>query len=338
MSDLTDRDEQRFAALRERLSGVARHEPESRRLASAPGPVDPMLATTFDGDLADLDADRWIAEQKFDGTRVVLQKFDDEVTLYTRRHVERSQTLPDLCAVAATGLPNGVILDGEYTFLDSNGDSQFMPIHAGQARIQQADLTPQYLVFDVLAVDHEWCTRRPLEERKAMLEDLLPTDDLLGVVEVVESDIPGFFDELVGRGEEGIILKRRGSAYHVGTRSANWRKVKATTEREFVVVGYTPGEGTRASTFGALVLTDGTAYVGRVGSGFSDADLDQLSEDLRGIDERPVPVSVVGSEYTPVDPFVVRVEYLEVTTDGHLRAPVFVRTRRETPIDDVQPL
>lgn len=340
MPELTEGDEERFAELRERLEGVDRHEPEqgSERLESAPGPLDPMLATTFDGDLADLNDDQWVAEQKFDGTRLVLQKFDDTVTVHTRRHVERSETVPEVCDVAAKTLPDGVILDGEYTFLDQDGDSQFVPIHSNDERIESGELSGHYFVFDVLAVDHEWCTREPFEERKAILEDLLPADSFLEAVDVQEADITGFYDDLVARGEEGIILKRRGSTYHVDTRSDNWRKVKATTEGDFTAIGYTPGEGKRAATFGALVLTDGNEYVGRVGSGFSEAELDSLSEDMQPVDDRPIPVSAVGSDYTPVEPFVVQVEYLEISSDGKLRAPVYVRLRPEKPIEDVQPL
>lgn len=340
MPELTDRDEERFAELRERLEGVVRHEPDQEpdRLDAAPGPIDPMLATTFEGDLTDLESDRWVAERKFDGTRLVLEKFDGEVTVYTRRHVERSETVPKLCDVASTTLPDGVVLDGEYTFLDENGDSQFVPIHSNDERLATGELTARYFVFDILGHDHEWCTRQPLEERKSILDDLLPTDAFLENVEVEEADIPGFYDDIVDRGEEGIILKRRESTYHVDTRSDNWRKVKATTEDDFTAVGYTPGEGKRAETFGALVLTDGQQYVGRVGSGFSEAELDSLIEQMEPVEERPVPVSAVGSEYTPIEPFVVQIEYLEISSDGKLRAPVFVRRRPEKPIDDVQPL
>ena len=338
MTNLTDRDEERFAELRENLKGVAPHEPESKRVESAPGPLNPMLASPYDGHLKDLELDRWIAEQKFDGTRIVLQKFDGEVDVHTRRHVERSETLSELVELAAETLPDGVILDGEYTFLNLDGNSKFVPITARDEKIEAAELTPRYVVFDVLAVEHVWCTRKPLEERKEQLEDLVPDGDLMAPIEVVESNILRFYDEIADLGEEGIILKRRGSGYHVGTRSDHWRKVKTTKEDDFLAVGYTAGEGERLNTFGALVLTDGSEYVGRVGSGFSTDELESLIENLNPVVERSVPLSDVGSEYQPIEPVVVRVKYLELSSRGNLRAPVFVRIKPEKPLDAVQPI
>lgn len=338
MGNLTNRDEKRFAELRDRLEGVARHDPDPEPLETAPGPIDPMLATTYDGELSDLATDEWVAEQKFDGTRLLLEKFDGDVALYTRRHVERSETLPDLAAVAAETLPDGVVLDGEYTFLDADGDSRFVPIHASDDRLESRDLTPRYLVFDVLVVDHEWVTGEPLEDRTERLAGLVPDREGLARVDAAEGDIQAFYEEIVGQGEEGIVLKRRGSAYHIGTRSDHWRKVKAVTEGDFLAVGYTPGEGRRAETFGALVLTDGERYVGRVGSGFDETELEALVDAMEPVEDRPVPPSTVGSDYVPVVPFVVEVEYLEVTDDGELRAPVFVRERPGKPVGDVPPL
>ena len=132
-------DRERFAQLRDRLTGVSaakRHEPT--RLTEFE-PIDPMLAETFDGDLAEFDDDGWYAERKYDGTRMLLEKFDGEVRLFTRRHVERSETVPELTSVARNTLPDGLVLDGEVTMVDDEGNSFFMPIHTDRDRLQEAD-------------------------------------------------------------------------------------------------------------------------------------------------------------------------------------------------------
>lgn len=336
--NLSDRDKERFAELRDKLEGVDRAEQESVRVESSPGPIDPMLASTFEGDLGELDGAVWIAERKYDGTRIILEKFDGAVRLYTRRYVERSETLSELTQIATDGLPDGLILDGEYTYQTPDGTSRFLPIHASGDKVEKEDLTPRFFVFDILADDHEWCTREPLMDRKDRLAEVVPDTGLVEVVSYADEEFQAYFDELVEEGEEGIIIKRRGSGYHRGTRSAHWRKVKAFQETDVVIVGYTPGEGQRVDTFGALVMTDGEAYIGRVGSGFSDAELEAFRSAMVPVEERPVPVDLVGSVYTPVEPFVVQVKYQEVTESGELRAPVFLRRRPEKPITDVEPL
>jgi len=336
--ELTDAEEARFAALRERLDGVERGEPPEPDAMTDFEPLDPMLAEPFEGDLSALDADEWLAERKFDGTRILLEKFDGEVRLYTRRHVDRADAVPRVTDAARETLPDGLVLDGEVAFVDPDGGSVFVPIHGGEETIEQYDLTPVYYVFDVLVVDTEWVVREPLSDRRARIEDFLPDRDAIVPIAQHTGDLQAFYDDQVERDEEGIIVKRRDSPYHPNTRSSHWRKVKAFEERDAIAVGYTPGEGARSSTFGALVLTDGEAYVGRVGSGFTEAELSALLEEFRETDERPVPPSEVGSTYTPIEPIVVTVKYQEVTDNRDLRAPVFLGAKPGAPTDDVGPI
>lgn len=335
--DLSDRDRERFEDLKERLKGVSRTTTQPKRLDTKPGPLDPMLASSFDGDLAALSAEEWLAERKYDGTRLVLQKFDGEVSIYTRRHVERSETVPGLAAEARSELPDGLVLDGEYAFLNPAGGSRFIPIHTAGDTVEEEDLTRHFFVFDVLVQDHEWCTREPLTARKERLTDIVEDGEIIHIGESENGELQQYYDRLVEADEEGIIIKRRESRYHLGTRSDNWRKVKAVTETDVLAVGYTPGEGVRSDTFGALVMTDGEQYVGRVGSGFDQEELESLLEAMVPVDDRPVPVDEVGMDYTPIEPMVIRIKYQEQSDSGSLRAPVFLH-RTEKPVQDVEPL
>ena len=151
--DLTDADRERFARLRDQLDGVSTAERREPDRLTEFEPIDPMLAETFDGELAALDDGDWYAERKYDGTRVLLQKFDGEVKLFTRRHVERSETVPELSSVARETLPDGIVLDGEVTFVGAEGSSYFMPIHTDRDRLRESDLEPVYFVFDILVED-----------------------------------------------------------------------------------------------------------------------------------------------------------------------------------------
>lgn len=336
--DLTDAERERFEALRQKLDGVSRPADTGPSPLTDFEPLDPMLAETYTGDLARLPEDEWIAERKFDGTRLILQQFDGEIRLYTRRHIERSEIFPDIVTEAHDTLPDGLVLDGEVTFLDPGGASFFLPIHGGDDLKAEYDLTPRYVVFDILVEDTDWLIREPLMKRKTRLHEVVPDGDGITTIDVVESDFQAFFDELVDTGEEGIIVKRRDSPYHLNTRSQHWRKVKAFTERDVLAVGYTPGEGNRAATFGALVMMDGEQYLGRVGTGFSETEREALLESFEPVEERPVPVQTVGMAYTPIEPVVISVKYQEVTENDELRAPVYLSIKPDAPITDVSAL
>ncbi len=81
------------------------------------------------------------------------------------------------------------------------------------------------------------------------------------------------------QGLEGVLAKRADSRY-MGRRSREWLKLKTEQSQEFVIAGYTRGHGRREGAFGALVLGvhrgGELVYVGNVGTGFSDAELDRL--------------------------------------------------------------
>lgn len=336
--DLTDAEKERFAELREKLEGVSRAaQPDESRLTEFK-PLNPMLAEAFEDDLANLTDSDWYAERKYDGTRIILEKFDGEVRLYTRRHVERSKTLPEVTEAALKALPDGLVIDGEVTYIDPDGNSVFIPIHGGEGKIEKYDLRPVYYVFDMLVHDTNWILRKPLSERRERLHNIVPDGDVLQPTSGVTSDFQTFFDELVTSGEEGIILKRRDSPYLLDTRSSHWQKVKAFSDRDVLAIGYTPGQGQRQSTFGALVLTDGEQYIGRVGSGFTDGELEALLDVFKETDTRPVSVSKVGMSYTPIEPLVVTVKYQDITDNTELRAPVYLGVKPDAPTDDVTPL
>src|SRR5690606_25897974 len=101
----------------------------------------------------------------------------------------------------------------------------------------------------------------------------------------VDSDGPRAFALAVEHGFEGVISKRADRPYH-GGRSDAWRKTKRLESDEYVVVGSTPSKG-RGAGLGALLLAvpdpaHGLRYVGRVGSGLTDATREELERELEG--------------------------------------------------------
>ena len=93
------------------------------------------------------------------------------------------------------------------------------------------------------------------------------------------------------------MAKRLESRYLPGKRSRDWLKFKAHAEQEFVIAGYTRGKGRRSGGFGSLVLAvygnEGLEYVGNVGTGFDDAEIERLLKLLRPLERKDSPFAQV---------------------------------------------
>jgi bifunctional non-homologous end joining protein LigD len=141
-------------------------------------------------------------------------------------------------------------------------------------------------LFDLLHLDGVDIADAPLLERKALLHSVLEGQ---GRPLAFSSHVQGDGDEayrLAGEQHfEGIISKRADRSYRSG-RSEDWRKTKQLASDEFAVVGYTAPKGSRTG-FGSLLLArpdpkHGWLYVGRVGSGFSDELIGEVSRRIEG--------------------------------------------------------
>ena len=170
------------------------------------------------------------------------------------------------------------------------------------------------------------------------------------MVEHFEQDGEVAYRVAVEHGLEGLLAKRRDSVYESGRRSKSWMKIKSTKEGEFVIGGYTEGGGSRAGTFGSLLLgyydDEGKlVHAGHVGTGFNDKTLKLLKEKLEALrtDERPFAEepSRAGMPFgrpknTPVTwvkpELVAQVRYAQWTKD----APSFLGLRDDKAPADVK--
>ncbi|TQU10108.1 ATP-dependent DNA ligase, partial [Xanthomonas perforans] len=147
-------------------------------------------------------------------------------------------------------------------------------------------------VFDLLHVDGVDISEAPLRERKRLLQQVLEAapHTHLAYSSHVEGDGTEAFRVAGQQHFEGIISKRADRPYRDG-RSDDWRKTKQLASQEYAVVGYTAPKGSR-SGFGSLLLAapdpvHGWLYVGRVGSGFSDALMREVTPQLEGGGRKP---------------------------------------------------
>src|SRR3989441_160060 len=181
----------------------------------------------------------------------------------------------------------------------------------------------------------------PLEQRKALLEQIVPRVGPIKYLSHFEKDGEALYEQVVKMGLEGIVAKKADSSYRAG-RSPNWLKIRADRVDDFVVVGFTRPKGSR-SGFGALDLgadEDGKlVYAGRVGSGFTAAQLKEVTAVLeRSVRPTPAFTGPVpqDSAHTWVEPtLMAEVRYKEWTNEGLLRQPVFVRFRDDKPVTEI---
>jgi bifunctional non-homologous end joining protein LigD len=307
--------------------------------------ISPMLSQPA----SPADRDGYIHEPKWDGTRCIayLSKKDGSVRLLNRRLVEMSNRYPELSKLYEDIKCAEAILDGEIVVLQ-NGKPDFSKLQEREhlqdpflIEIRSRLIPATFMVFDLLYVDGADVTREPLLRRKRLLEDVVRESDRLLLTDFVEGDGLAYFKKARKLGLEGIMAKRADSPYLIGKRSNLWLKVKSINTVDCVVCGYTEGEGRRKGTFGALLLglykQDKLVYVGRVGTGFTDAQLHEYAELIGGYRADSSPFAE-GAGYRGkhkvvwLKPeLVAEVKYMGFARQGGLRAPSFRRWRTDKP-------
>lgn len=296
----------------------------------------PMLATS--GPLPQ-PGDRFAFEFKWDGVRCILQASDGSVRLFAREGADITSSYPEIVAAAASLSGRSLVLDGEIVALDAAGRPSFSVLQRRMhERAPSAALvasTPvTFFAFDLLESDGRALLAQPYRERRRLLEALhfkgphwLTAPSHRGEGEAV-------LEASRAQGLEGVVAKALDGPYRPGVRSDEWIKVKNRHQQEFVVGGWTRGQGLRSTTFGALLVGyyrgKGRArrlvYAGRVGTGFDDEATARLEKALKPLRRADSPFSAAEVPGDPVfvEPrLVVDVEFANWTPDGILRHSSF---------------
>ena len=299
---------------------------------------EPMLATPADAVPRGPD---WLFEVKWDGYRALAYVRGGECTLRSRRKNDLTARFPAVAkAIAAAVKSPHCVLDGEVCALDEDGRPSF-------SAMQQGVQSLVFYAFDVLEVEGEELLELPLVERHERLAQLL--DRRSRTVRLSDSfdDGDALFEAAQEQRLEGIVAKQADSPYRPGRRTREWLKIKTTGRQEFVIVGYTKGQGRRADGFGSLVLAvrdpDGMRWVGNVGTGFSEAEIKRLLKLMRPLERPTSPLEEVPKmpkvrkgDVVWVEPrLVAEVRFVEWTHDHHLRAPAYLGLREDKEADDV---
>jgi bifunctional non-homologous end joining protein LigD len=225
------------------------------------------------------DDDRWAYEIKWDGYRTLAFLEGGSLRLQSSNLLDVTARWPELAGLAAHINAGSAVLDGEVVAHDESGRPRFELLQRGAVPVS-------YLLFDVLAINGTDVTALPYEQRRHLLEQLVEPGPSWSVPGHQVGGGAALLAATADRQLEGIVAKRLGSRYQPGKRSPDWRKIKHRADQELVVGGWRPGRGSRAGTFGALLLgyyddRGALRFAGSVGSGFDERTLAALSPWLR---------------------------------------------------------
>lgn len=335
-----------------------------------------MLASLAEAPLVDA---RLAYERKYDGIRVIADiDVLGHVRLWSRLGNDKTAQFPEVAEALrrwarrkwpkaskalkeSKGQGRPIVLDGEIVALDVHGEP------AGFQRLQErihalgrssADAPSAFVAFDLLRLGDEALTARPWRERRDRLEQVLgearaPT---IRLSDVSIGDGRALMDRARREGWEGLVVKDVRSRYRSGRRTPDWRKLKICHRQEFIVAGWTEPRGarrhfgalllavsqptTRANSATRLVSAPGLVYAGRIGTGFSDAELERVMARLRPLESNTCPCDTVpranARAHWVTPSLIADVEFAEWTADGLLRHPVYVGLRDDKNPRDVR--
>lgn len=309
----------------------------------------PMLATLVK---EAFDDDRWIFEPKWDGVRAIATCSDNETLLLSRNQNDITRTYPELAKLHDRLVCFDAIVDGEIVAMHQ-GRPSFERLQSRINLQNERDIARvakqipvSFVAYDLLYLDGRSLLKTPLEERKEMLDELVVVSDNVQVSPVMPGEGTTLYEAACAQNLEGIVAKKLGSPYRPGKRGKDWLKVKTTFDADLVIGGWSKGEGSRETSFGALLVGayegDELRYVSAVGTGFSEKALDTLMPQLQDRVTNEMPFNEdprkmgTGRFNKPIkDPvwvrpeLVARVEFRELTSTGRLRAPSFKGLRAD---------
>lgn len=331
--------------------------PQDPSRETMPSRVVPMLAKP--GDLP-RDDDKHAFEIKWDGVRAITYIQGGRVRAESRNLLDITKQYPEFVELGKAVGAMELVLDGEIVAFDDDGKPSFGRLQQRMGltsesviRRRMREFPVRYMIFDVLYMEGHATMALPYRDRRKLLEDLELRGPSWDTPSSHVGDGPVMLEAARAQGLEGLVAKRLDSPYYAGKRTSCWIKVKLQTAQEFVVAGWTPGEGSRSSSIGALLLgvydisreeaeeqgkEQRLLYAGKVGTGFTEQFLSALLPRLKGMALEKTPFSAgsppKGSKFIRPE-LVAQVDFTEWTSGGNVRHPSFQGLREDKDPRDV---
>lgn len=268
-------------------------------------PIRPMLAERVKSEQESIEkmGDNFAAEFKLDGERVQIHIREREVTLFSRSLENITNYYPDIVEKIPNCLKiKEAVLEAEAVAINENS-GEFLPFQELMHRrrkykiekaVSQYPITVNF--FDVLYLDGNSCLEKQYAKRRKILEDIVMEGEFAKNVPMIivnnESDVEDVLENSINSGCEGLMLKSLDAPYQAGSRGSHWLKLKREYRNELgdsldlVIIGAFFGKGRRTGKYGTLLLAtyndeeDTFPSICKVGTGFTDEDLDQLYQIL----------------------------------------------------------
>ncbi|MGI9567504.1 MAG: ATP-dependent DNA ligase [Nitrosopumilus sp.] len=268
-------------------------------------PIRPMLADRVKSEEEAIEkmGDSFAAEYKLDGERVQIHVEGEKVLLFSRSLEDISSYYPDIIEkIPKTIQAENAILEAEAVAINENS-GEFLPFQELMHRRRKYKIekaVTQYPItvnfFDILYCNGKGCLDLEYIERRRRLEKIVKEDEYAKHIPMTiikkKNEIEEFFENSINAGSEGLMLKMLDKPYQAGSRGSHWLKLKREYQNELgdsldlVVIGGFFGKGRRTGNYGTLLLAtydeeeDKFTSICKVGTGFSDEDLDQLFQIL----------------------------------------------------------
>jgi len=293
------------------------------------------------------------AEYKLDGSRLQIHKWGGQVWLFSRRGIEKSQTLPEVVEAVREFRSQSCIVDSEVIAVDDSGEP--LPFQVLLRRTVPGRLLPGELeerrrevgvtirAFDILFMNGRELLGLPFSERRKYLQEVVPAEyHVEGLNCKNEIELMRFYEEALKEKYEGIVVKDLNAPYEAGRRTYTWLKLKPERDTlDCTIVKAFYGKGKRSGLYSSFLLAvrdpkEKKLYtIGKV-SNLPEETMDALgtiiertktSEDGEGVFVKPS--VVVEATYQEVQ------ETDEYTSGFALRVPKIVRFRTDKTISDV---
>ncbi|HEX6333259.1 MAG TPA: DNA ligase D [Flavisolibacter sp.] len=334
-----------------RLSRRSRTLWEQAPASMMPADIEPMLATlvTEPPEEADNTGAPWHYELKFDGYRAVSYLNTGSVEIRSRNNKSFNEKFYPVLEALQRWDVNAVV-DGEIVAVNSEGLPDFGLLQTWRS---EDDGQLMYYLFDLVWLEGRLVTGLPIEERRQLLQEILPGEPVIRISESLEDGGRVAFAQAQALHLEGIMAKRPGSPYTIGKRTKDWLKIKTEKRQELVIGGYTLNEGTN-KLFSALLLgimeNGKFQFLTPVGTGFNNAMQREILKKLKPHVTTKCPFETVPeynkpSRFRPNPPkatvtwvkprLVAEISYRELTSSGAIRQPSFKGLREDKSPEEV---
>lgn len=296
-----------------------------------------------------------IVQPKLDGLRAQIHfdRKNNVAEVYSRNMESLTNMFPDLLSAVADMDVDSIILDSEAIGYDHENDT-YLPFQETMQRRRKhgideitESIPVKSMTFDLLYLNGEDWSQKPLQDRLEKLKQLVETTDKK-VIDILDSplleteeDLSEYFIDKISQGLEGLIVKKLDTTYDPGTRNFDWIKLKANTRSDMVdtvdtvVIGYYKGRGVRAKFgIGTLLVAVYDAEreqfnsVAKVGTGMKDDDWVKIKQDLDEITIAKQPENVSVEKPLLPDVWVEPKIVMEVDADEITRSPSHTAARQ----------